>query len=155
MLDPDTLQRKALAEARGLLGRLMKGQVQLQPRDHDTDWDGMLKRHVHVQQIAAWHQFNEVQIEVDGAGQVLYFRDPRRFVDPVYADLKPDEVLAICATAGLVGKRVEDIELPSDGEPMLTVTLRQRHHRLPAEVEYTINRGKRQLAALRVLKGAR
>jgi hypothetical protein len=154
MLDPDTLQRKALTEVQGLLGRLMKGRVELQPRDRDTDWDGFLKRHVHLQHITAWHQFNEVQIGVDGSGQVLYFRDPRRFVDAVYSDLEPAEVLAICATAGLVGKRVEDIELPSDGDPMLTVTLRQRHHRLPAEVEYTINRGKRQLAALRVLKGA-
>lgn len=154
MLDPATLQRKALGEALGLFSQLMKGRVQLQPLGHETGWNGLLKRHVHEQQMAAWHQFNELRIELDAEGQVRFFHDPRRFEDPVYLALDEQDVLAICATTGLVGKRVEPVELPDDSDPMLTVTLRQRHHRLPAEVEYTINRGKRQVAALRVLKGA-
>ena len=152
MLDSTTLQRKAMADAHATFSPMLKGRLLIQPLGHETGWNGMLKRHVHTQQLATWHQFNEVQIEVDARGQVRGFHDPRRFLEPRYAALDAHEVLAICSTTGLVGKRVEPLELPDDSAPMLTVILRQRHHRFPAEVEYTINRGTRQVAALRVLK---
>ncbi len=154
MLDPNTLQNKARAEAQGLFDALMKGTVRLQPITRETSWDGLLKRHVHLERLAAWHEFNEVRIEVDEQGQVQLFHDPKRFEGAVYRKLTEAEALRICATTGLIGKRVEAVDQSPTNDEMLAVSVRQRHHRLPAQVQFLVNCSIAKVAALRVLKGA-
>lgn len=154
MLDPATLQKKARAEAQERFDALLKGTVRLQPIARETNWDGLLKRHVHVERMAAWHQFNEVQIEVDDQGQIRMFHDPKRFVGAAYRKLSEAEILQICATTGLIGKRVESVDQRSTTDEMASVEIRQRHHRLPASIHFLINCTTAKVAELRVLQGA-
>ncbi|WP_418315123.1 hypothetical protein [Piscinibacter sakaiensis] len=154
MLDAATLQKKARAEAQQQFDALMKGTVRLQPVDRETAWDGLLKRHVHVERMAAWHQFNEIRIEVDAQGQVRFFHDPKRFEGATFHKLSEAEVLRICATTGLVGKRIESVDQSRTSDDMLAVLVKQRHHRLPPTIQFLINCSTAKIAALRVLQGA-
>lgn len=137
-----------------LLSTLMRGDVRLQPLGDDASWDGLLKRHVHESHFAAWHQFNELKIETDATGQIRFFHDPRRLVDSEYAPLRDEEVLRICATSGLIGKRVESVKSQEGPDNTLAAVIQQKHHRLPARVQVLINCKTMQIAALRVIQEA-
>lgn len=154
MLDSATLQKKARSEAQRLFDDLLKGTVRLQPIAQETSWDGLLKRHVHVERMAAWHQFNEVEIAVDDQGRILHFNDPKRFEGAAWRKLSEAEILQICSTTGLIGKRVESVDQSKTDDEMLAVEVKQRHHRLPSAIHFLINCSTAKVAALRVLKGA-
>ncbi|MEO8280519.1 MAG: hypothetical protein ABI564_12565 [Ideonella sp.] len=153
-MDPGTLKSNAKARMQALLSTLMRGDVQLQALDDEAGWDGLLKRHLHEERFAAWHQFNELQIETDPSGQIKLFHDPRRLVDSEYAPLPDDEVLRICTTSGLIGKRVESIRAQEGPDNTLAAVIQQRHHRLPTKLQFLINCKTRQIAALRVVQEA-
>lgn len=153
-MDPGTLKSNAKARMQTLLSTLMRGDIHLRSLDDETGWDGLLKRHLFEERFAAWHQFNELQIETDPSGQIKFFHDPRRLIESEYAPLKDDEVLQICATSGLIGKRIESINAQEGPDNTLAAVVQQRHHRLPAKLQFLINCKTRQIAALRVIQEA-
>lgn len=153
-MDPATLKSNAKARMQSLLAKLMRGDIRLQPLDDEAGWDGLLKRHLHEERFAIWHQFNELQIETDPGGQIKYFHDPRRLIDSDYTALPDDEVLRICATSGLLGKRIESVKTQEGPDKTLAAVIQQRHHRLPARLQVLINCKTRQIAALRVIQEA-
>ncbi len=153
-MDAATLKTTAKARLQALLSTLLRGEIRLQSLDDEAGWDGLLKRHVHEERFAAWHQFNELQIETDPGGQIKLFHDPRRLIDSEYAALPDDEVLRICTTSGLLGKRVESIKSVEGPDNTLATLIQQRHHRLPAKMQFLINCKTRQIAALRVIEDA-
>jgi hypothetical protein len=153
MLDDDNLRQRALTGTGALLASVLRGRIALDPGDSSIEWDGQLRRHVFHQDVVAWHEFAQVRIGVSVAGQVLHFRDESRFEDAVYRRLSEDEVLEICRTTGLVGKRVERVEIDAADE-MLAATVVQKHHRLPGRIEFIIHCTLRQVAALQVVPAA-
>ncbi len=153
-MDPGSLKSTAKARMQTLLSTLMRGEVTLRPLDDESRWDGLLKRHVHEERFAAWHQFNELKIETDPAGQIKFFHDPKRLIESEYAALPDEDVLRICATSGLIGKRVESIKSQEGPDDTLAAVIQQRHHRLPARIQFLINCRTRQIAALRVIQEA-
>lgn len=148
MLDDPSLQSTALARIDTMLGELMKGRIRVQADEHERGWDGMHQRQLFTQQLQAWHEFHEVRIGVGHDGNVNFFHDPKRFEGSTYAELPRDELLAICGTTGLLGKRIESLTLSKGDRDMLVVDLVQRHHRLPGTLRFFINGGTRQVAAL-------
>ncbi len=153
-MEPGTLKSNAKARMQALLSTLMRGDVRLQSLGDDADWDGLLKRHVFEERFAAWHQFNELKIETDASGQIKFFHDPRRLIESEFAALPDDEVLRICATSGLLGKRVELIKSQEGPDNTLAAVIQQKHHRLPARMQFLINCRTHQIAALRVIQEA-
>lgn len=155
MLDEAELTRRAQSGMHALLTRLLRGRIVVEPADGERDWDAMLRRHVHAQDMVAWHEFGELTIGVDAAGGVVHFRDAARFGDdPRYQKLSEEDVLAICATTGLVGRRVERVDITPDPSGLLAATVVQRHQRHPARVRYLIHCQRRQVAQFDALPGA-
>ena len=117
VMSREKLRELALAQCREQMNALVDAPMSFTPAADETEWDPILRRHVHRQDIVVGRDFDELAFTISARGEVLAFRDPRRFEGAVFSDLDDATVLDIVRTTGMVGAggRVEQKYAGRDG----------------------------------------
>jgi len=152
-LTDSALREKALEICKENMSQMVRTELRIEPGVSSTEWDPFLQRHIFEQIFTAWRDFDEVEMLVSPAGQILSFRDNNRFIlsgPPPTEPLAPADLLQIAGTTGLVSEEADLQSMEPMPEGMLTVTFRQEEPGYPPGLVCTINPNTRQVAAFKV-----